>query len=577
MYKKQLTLISLLFFSISLFGQEQIIPETAMYKDDNGKLYINKDLPLYLWLSTSKGEKAQKVRLESDSSKRYSNPMFLDTEGRNTIRTPSAIDTVSKRLIFPIQDVVFEVYADSYSPYTRVKYTDGKPYQKDGKFWINSGTKINFNATDKLSGVANVYVSIDKKPYFQCDSFIVLNDSKEYHIQYYATDNVGNVEKIRKLNVVIDNEAPETTLEVNKNLHNNIISARSSIIFKSEDDISGVAKTYYKLDNRPLYRYYSPIKAVNLKSGEHKLTYYSIDHIGNKEEEKVYDFYIDKKSPIVFEEIDATSFIHNGVEYSSGRSRFKITAIDNKAGIKEIYYSINGQEYKLYEKPFFLKSISGNLVIKTYAVDNVNNKSNSERRTNKADLPYIDLAGPSLYKSYKGKNFEVEDTVFIKSNTKVVLRARDKESGLKEIQYNINKLGALTYTEPFLLGNEGKYVVSYTGYDNVGNTNTKEYYSYVDDSGPEIFIRFSSQSIGEKTMLEDSINVYPKHVALFISCTDKHSGFDNVVYSINDKKEVAYAGPIKDFEGGRDYKVKVTAVDKLGNVTEKIIIFSVSL
>jgi hypothetical protein len=36
--------------------------------------------------------------------------MYLDAEGWNSLRTPSAVNPETKKLVNPLQDVVFELY-----------------------------------------------------------------------------------------------------------------------------------------------------------------------------------------------------------------------------------------------------------------------------------------------------------------------------------------------------------------------------------------------------------------------------------------------------------------------------------
>jgi hypothetical protein len=62
------------------------------------------------------------------------------------------------------------------------------------------------------------------------------------------------------------------------------------------------------------------------------------------------------------------SFFSGGKEFSSGKSRLKLTSFDNKAGVKEVRYSVNNGEYQLYDSPVFLTQSAGNLIIKSYAV-----------------------------------------------------------------------------------------------------------------------------------------------------------------------------------------------------------------
>ena len=80
-----LNVVGILVFSI-LFASAQE-PQThpmKMFTDTDGKLYINKTQPMYLFLGTS-ADPTQVEKLPSQSTPKYANPFYFDTEGRNTI------------------------------------------------------------------------------------------------------------------------------------------------------------------------------------------------------------------------------------------------------------------------------------------------------------------------------------------------------------------------------------------------------------------------------------------------------------------------------------------------------------
>lgn len=142
--KKLFTLILISFLCLSVFAQKQIIPEKSFYRNEDGRLYANKDLPVYIYISSSKEEGATKYRLFSETTTKYSNPFYFDTEGINTVRTPSAVDTSTRETVYPLQDVIFEVYADDKSPTSKILFEEEKPFLKDNVYWFNSNGKINF-------------------------------------------------------------------------------------------------------------------------------------------------------------------------------------------------------------------------------------------------------------------------------------------------------------------------------------------------------------------------------------------------------------------------------------------------
>ena len=302
-----------------------------------------------------------------------------------------------------------------------------------------------------------------------------------------------------------------------------------------------------------------------MTEGDHSIQFYSVDQVNNQEDIKEFSFYVDKTPPTIVEELLGNTFIANGKEYFSGRNKLKLISLDNKAGVKEIRYSINNSEYKSYENPFYL-SKSGDLKIQTIAIDNVNNKKQTQKLSDRSNVSYVDLSGPKLGHHFEGPQFVSKDTFFISGETKIKLAGSDNESGFKKIDYKINEQEKTKeYTEPFSLKKEGLYTINYTGYDNLGNTNTKQLLCIVDNNGPEIFHRFSMISEKQKTLNDKKLDVYPEHVVLFLSATDSYVGFEKMYYRVNDGKNQIYHGLIEDFKPNTEYSLTVSAYDKLGN------------
>ena len=105
------------------------------------------------------------------------------------------------------------------------------------------------------------------------------------------------------------------------------------------------------------------------------------------------------------------------------------------------------------------------------------------------------------------------------------------------------------------------------------NSSTNTFIIVEDNTGPEIFFRFSILS--EKTKNIDGANysIYPNHVVLFLSSTDSSVGFDKLLYSVNGAPDKDYTSLITGFQKNKVYKINVTSVDKLGNKSQKTIEF----
>jgi hypothetical protein len=565
---KKILLALVITIPFILNAQQKPASEKKMYVSPEGKIFVNKDLPVYLWLSTSASETSKKYRLKSEVTTKYSNPMYLDAEGYNSFRSPSAVDTTTKAPILPTQDVVFEVYADGENPITSVDFGESVPFKQQDKLYIKSNTKLTLSSKDALSGIESIYCSVDGAAYSKYTQPITFTQEKEYSVKFFSVDNVGNSEDIHELMLVYDNSAPVTKYTISLDEHENVVSARSKIEFKAEDKGIGVSKVVYKIDDNKEFTYQSPILAANLAQGEHNISYYAIDKAGNHEQVQVYTLYVDKTAPTIIEEVIAKTFFANGKEFASGKAQLKLTAFDNKAGIKEIRYRINGGEYQVYEKPVFLTNSSGNLMIESYAVDNVNNTSQAQSANQKTAIPYIDLSGPNLKYSFVGSVFTTRDTIFISSKTKILLKANDQEAGINRIEYRIDGKENLTFTDPFSIETEGVHTINYIGYDNVENSNSGNFFVKIDNTGPAINFDFSILPIAT----EKSKEVFPKYVVLFLSGTDSETGLESIKYAAGNAVATAYSVPITGFSAG-EKSIKIIATDKLGNNTEKTINF----
>lgn len=572
--KKIYFLVSMVFMCIALQAQTPLKHASKIYRSPEGKLYVQKSLPLYLYVSTEPNQKGTMHQLHSDSTKAFADPMYLDTEGYNTFRSPSAVDTVTKEIHFPIMDVVFELYADSRPPATKLKYDASKKYFDGQNLFVGKGLLLELECSDEMSGLEQVLVSIDSAAYQPYQKPIEFNQEKVYSISYYSVDNVGNTEPVQGKIFHVDLTPPVSELIFDGEKSENHISGRTKLVLKATDGISGLDAIYYSIDGKEYRKYYQNLYAANYVEGEHTISYYSVDKTGNEETKKEYAFYVDKTPPILVDEIMGNSFVVNGREYSSGRTKLKLTAVDNKSGVKEIKYSINNEEYQVYDKPFYLTNVSGSLSVVSFAVDQVGNRSMAGEKSTKSRAAFVDLSGPQLKYDFIGKVFKTRDTAFVNLNTKISLSATDAESGFKALSYSINSGSEIPYTKPFSITEQGPYVLNIYGYDNVDNSNREELNIVVDNDGPDIFTRFSILPLGKKEVSGQSVDVYSSQAVLFLSATDSKVAIDRIYYTIKGETEKIYTGIIEGFKRGKDYEIAIKALDKLGNINIDTVLFA---
>lgn len=569
--------IILSFAALQLVCSQPIpIPNKKVYLSNDGKLYINKSLPAYFFISTSPDPNAEKFILKSETTPQYSNPMYFDSEGRNTLRSPSAVDSLTKRVVLPRRDVQYQIYVDGKPSNSFIVYNFKKEHIKKGVHYIPDSVEIQFKAQDDLSGVENIYVSIDGEAFAPYKAPLFLDKEKLYTVKYFSADNTGNCENVKELKLAIDKSSPTTCLNINGIKHEDVLPGNTILELTATDTISGIKQTMVSLDDSIFSPYTSKINTSALTQGNHKLYYYSIDGVNNVEKVNTYSFYIDKTPPQVIEEVMGKTFIANGKEFSAGTSMLKITSFDNKAGVKEIYYSINKAPFVKYEKPIVLSGYKGEMLITSYAVDNVGNKSQSNITNNKNNsIPYVDLSAPWVGHSFKGPVFRDMDRIFINKTTSVLLEAKDTESGIQKIEYQLDSSDLHSYQTSVKISDEGSHTISVYGYDNTENMTRQQFSVIVDTTGPEIFERFSTIPLQKVSAENQLLNAYARYSVLFLSATDSISGYEKMTFRLNNNPILPYTGEIRGFISGRKNVVKIKAIDKLGNETKKVIEFYV--
>jgi len=571
MVKKGFIILNLLLFWVLGNSQTQIIPQKQIFKDTDGKIYVNKALPLYLKISESIEPGAERKVLISKTTPATTNPVYLANEGLNIFYSPWAVDTTTKKVVYPKQNVVFELYADSKPPITKIA-NNLISYEKSDTLYFGTNLKIWFNATDNISGIAKTYFSINKNPYeeYLYDT-LTFEHGIFYSIKYYSTDKTGNYEPENLVNFTIDTTRPLTNLVIIGNHSGDIVGPNCKVTLKPQDAFSGTAKTYYYIDNQPKKIYTNPINVGNLSEGRHVLSYYTQDNVQNEENVKSYEFYIDKTPPMVIDEIIGDFVYINGKAYTSGRSQIQLSAIDNKAGVKVIYYSLDGQNWQEYDNPFFLPS-QNNVQVYYYAEDMVGNKTSSDinnTNSSKHFTSQMDLDAPVMDYSFSQPNIKLFDTVFISNQTNIFLSASDNLAGVKDISYQIDGAQNINYSNGFNIDKPGFHKISAICFDQVNNMGNAEFYVMIDTLPPNIILNYSYNPFNINGNL-----VYPLGTKLFIAATDAQTGVKNIYYQINNSSKKAYSGFLT-FSTIGNYTITVTVSDNLNNSIAKTFNFTI--
>ncbi len=582
--KKTLAVIVFLIGAATLLVAQE--KQKKVFRAEDNKLYVNKDLGIYLWLSTSPDEESEKVRLLSDSSHRYTNPMYFDTEGYNTVRSPWAVDTSTKRVIYPLRDIIFEVYADGLPPASKSTYHSALYRIISGKKYYGDDLRVGIKSWDAVSGVQNIYYTLNTSSETKYSDEIKGFREGENTLKFYAIDRVGNIEKVREEIFYIDQTPPKTSYIIEGNRNERYVSASAKIKLESTDNLSGVKAIYYRVNTGAYRKYYNPIPVSVFASDETAISFYAEDNLGNKEkaqiigsknnpiavqgssENIVFEFYVDKDPPEV--KIDLSGDSYKGkYTYISGRTHIIISAEDEKAGVDKMNYSINSNSIdQEYTEPISLQN-EGLQYVRAKAIDFVGNVSPVVVKA-----CYGDFQPPVSTLTVGAPKFSSRDTLFISSKSKISIKAVDEGSGVEGIYYSLDNDSSKSYTQPFYLDQSGAHNISHGAIDQVNNKEEgKKLEVYVDNLPPAINHDFSVESIGNKTVRDELYTIYPTNVMLYLSATDARSGSDRIEYAINGGSTQT-SNPVKGFVPG-NYLIEVKAYDVLGNQSSKTIKFSI--
>lgn len=559
-------------FAMSSFAQSE--PSKPTYEkrvyEKDGRTYVQKSLPVYLKFSVMPDGK--EYPLKSEAHPKDANPMYLDTEGVNYIRSKWAVDPETGKAIVPQREVQMPLYADGLAPRTSLTFSGAPRYRSGGITYFGKGLSFALKSTDGVSGVMETKYALNGG-YTDYSGNVAVSKEGAQTVYYYAADFVGNAESTRSKTFTLDLTAPQSSHAIVGIVYNNNILAPSTqFSLSTSDNLSGVKTVRYSFDGGS-DRFYNPnIGMAGLQDGEHTLYYYAKDNVENTATKSSFAFYLDRLPPVVEHSVNGDQYKGNYL-YVSPRTKIGLSATDNKAGVKKIFYRWDEKERFDYGSEFNIPNTLGLHTVKYDATDNVENLA-----PNKYLKVFLDNRNPETGIKYGRPQFFHRDTLFITSRTAISLFARDAHSGVLKTEYAIDGGGMKGYSQ-FMLPSEGYHTVTFKSTDRVNNVEEMKTSSvFVDNTPPDLYVNFSIEPIGQK----GGLKIYPNYVRMYIGATDKHVGTDKLFYSIDGGALTPYSSAatldvseMSRFKKRKKYKVKVVGEDKLGNKSEKTFEFYV--
>jgi hypothetical protein len=195
---------------------------------------------------------------------------------------------------------------------------------------------VTLNATDITSGVNYTSYKLNDGSWIVYTGSFVVTAEGNYTLYYYSVDLAGNNETIKQVAFKIhyDVVPPVTIHEFDGVTGNNnwFVSTTVTVMLSATDDSAGVDFTKYKLDDGAWTTYTGAFFVTG--DAVHTLYYYSVDKVGNREENNSVALKIDKTVPMINLTVEKT-----------GLSKWLLTAgvSDETSGIAKVEFYLNSE------------------------------------------------------------------------------------------------------------------------------------------------------------------------------------------------------------------------------------------
>jgi hypothetical protein len=561
--------------------QQPAHPLKVFVNTENSTLFWPQQLPFYVRLSTGPDVNAPSfllqdasVRPGSDARKSQAaaaiptgGKLDLEMSGNQFMRwvNHATKDTFMLRFV-----------SDGVSPKTQLTFSGAPSFTAaDGTVFYGRGLLASLKSTDEQSGVAATYLSIDGASFSAYVNPLQFSLEKKNLLAFYALDNTGNAETMQTRLFTVDLTPPSTRHALSGLFQATILSPAAAILLTASDNLSGVQRIEYAFDKGAFSAYPGrPVAMADLEDGEHTFRYKSIDQVTNVEDERTFQFYLDRLPPVPLLSWETDFHKQGTTVFVSTRTSFKLASTDNKSGVKQIFYAVDGGNDQPFAQAFQLSAKSGARVIRYGSTDQMDNTSKPVENAFE-----MDVTAPKTTFGFEGVHYTSRNIHWITSKTGVVLKATDSQAGVRSIGYTTApKASESMFDKPFFMPNEGPFTLAYGAVDNVSNKEAVQSIRViVDNTAPVISINFGSGKIGSQsdTKNESVLDVYPSGAQVYLAATDASSGLKQITFALNGKTETPYSQPVVLNQPG-EYTLTVSALDNTENKSVSVLRFFVS-
>lgn len=364
------------------------------------------------------------------------------------------------------------IVIDRYPPETRLRIA-GPSSDDGGKTWIGKDARIVLEAVDPEpgAGVEGILYKFGDSAAVEYTLAIALPmENLDYMLHYWAKDLIGNEEEQKTASLRRDETPPETEYTVGgptEELEGKVYVAPQTEISLSADDGEGVGvkDTMVRLEGTAdPGDYERPVTLKGLENGPHSVYFYSIDELGNTEDEKSVIIYLDATPPVTTLTVGEPKYIDeaNNIIYVTSETPISFEATAERSDLERTEYKINDGGWS--EANEFNLGAEGEYVISYRSSDRLGNSESVNTQKivvdNSAPTPTVELS------QYPSGN-----TNYITPSTMITLGGSDNGSSVASIEYKIDDGEYAGYTKPFSLSGyeSGSHTITYRIKDKLGN------------------------------------------------------------------------------------------------------------
>lgn len=370
-----------------------------------------------------------------------------------------------------------------------------------------------------------------------------------------ASTNVVNGPS-RKSNVKVTAKTSGPVFYYDKREKQTYVNKEAQFSIRSIDHSKYLSHIEVSVDNSRFEKYSGALRFKT--EGPHILRFRSVDPVSNWSPMQTHKIYVDMTPPNIKPYWEGETDLVDGKLFVVSKAVLKFEAQDNLSGVNKIRIKSEGDKtFRNFVDAH--KNIGhGPRAILYAAEDNVGNVTVWKK------IEYFaDAKPPACFYEYLGANSKTSNRNYVNNSTLIVLKAKDDDSGLKEIEYKINNNPIQVYKHPISLKQSINHLM-FRAIDNVGNKSIwKEAQFHKDLKAPEVAIREAGKTVKDRGV----IYVKPGF-SLHFDIKDGDSGVKKILVSRDREgfKETKNRHFVFNQPGIQHFVLR--AFDTVGNVSE---------